>query len=104
MIIKTKNIIVLLVRVAERPAGQMEKDGKQIHWDERIQISVLPFQESKNIMKYSLSPIYADKITRQLESVHWGCLIELEFEKREVISVNILSDVLKDFYEENIEL
>ena len=89
----------LLLNTKHRPAGSMDKDGKHIVWEEREQIIVLPFEEDKTIMKFSLAPQYADKILSTLDACHWGTLIEFELKNKEVISVDIVEDVLKGFYE-----
>lgn len=98
---KSKNIGGLLLKVAHRSAGEMEKNGKLISWEERYQLVILPFEDDRNIVKYSINPACEDKILRQLDEVHWATLIELELDGREVVSVEVVSDILRDFYESN---
>ena len=99
---KAKNIGGLLTDSKWRENGEMEKDGKVIQWPKRFMISVLPFEESRNILKYAVHPKHAERIEKQLADIHWGCLVELEIDGREVVNVNVINDVLADFYEENM--
>lgn len=100
---KQQNIGGLLTDIKNRQAGEMERDGKIISWEERKQIFLLPFEEGRNIVKYCIAPDAVEKVLSNLENVHWGCLVELELNsKRDVISVTVVSDVLKDFYESNV--
>lgn len=104
---KRQNIGGLIIGNKRRKAGQMEKDGKLIEWGERETITILLFEgeNERSIRKYCLSPSYEKKILQGLDILHWGALIELEFDDRnEVISLTVVKDVLKDFYEHEIEL
>lgn len=102
---KQKNVGGLLVAIKNRPAGEMEKNGKVITWESRKQLHILPFESDREIRKYSIAPSKEDFIIQQLEMVHWGALIELELgQKNEVIDITVVSDVLKDFYESEMEV
>lgn len=90
----------LIVKAGFRPAGKMEKDGNSVSWADAYQIFLLSFEEEKEIEKFVVEDEYGESIMQQLETVHWGCFVELEFENRKVVSVNILADVLADFYDE----
>ncbi|MCB6415745.1 hypothetical protein LI221_11845 [Faecalimonas umbilicata] len=89
----------LLVKAGFRPAGKMDKDGKTISWEDAYQIVLLPFEEDKGVKKYTIDSNYTDEIMAKLETIHWGCLVELEFANKKVIALNIVDDVLKNFYE-----
>ena len=98
---KKQNIGGLLINNKRRKAGQMHKDGKLYEWSERETITVLLWEgeNDRSIRKYVLSPNYEKKILQQLDVVHWGALIELDFDdKNEVISLTVVEDILKDFY------
>lgn len=104
---KKKNIGGLLLANKRRKAGQMERDGKVIEWTDREQITLLLFEgeNERSIRKYSVNPHYEKQILQVLDSLHWGALIELDFsDNNEVISLTVVEDILKDFYEGEIEL
>lgn len=98
---KFQNVTGLLVKVGMRPAGEMLKNGEKISWKDEFQIVIIPLEEeSGKSFKYVVEPPYIEKIERQLDEVHWGCLVQLALENRHVTAVEILDDILSDYYEE----
>ncbi len=97
---KIQRIGGLLVKAWFRPAGEMEKNGKIIQWDKIFQIILVLFEEDR-IQKYAVAPEYVEQIQKQLDAVHWGCLIELELNGNKIIDITIVDDALKNFYENN---
>lgn len=91
----------LLAGFKFRKAGQMDKDGKLISWGDAHQIILLPFEDEKGLRKYTVDPICVDEISKKLEAVHWGCLIEMDISNNLVTDVTVIEDVLNDFYEKN---
>lgn len=98
---RNKTIGGLLLNIKLRKAGSMEKDGKQVVWDDAHQITYVPFEEERNIKKATIKPSCVDEIVKKLDSVHWGALIELELSNNLVTDVVVVEDVLADFYENN---
>lgn len=78
----------------------MEKDGRVITWPDAHVIWLVPFEDTV-IRKYVLEPTRASGILDKLDAVHWGCLVSLEFREKYVVSIDIESDLLSDFYENN---
>ena len=103
---KKKNIGGLLLAVKHRKAGSMERENKVIEWADRYQIVLLSFEgeNERAIRKYSISPSYEKNILKGLDLVHWGALLEIELDSSEIVSLTVVSDILKDFYESEIEL
>lgn len=98
---KSKNFIGLILKAGIRKAGKMDVDGKEISWSEGYQIVALPLEdESGKIRKFIVEPSCVDKISQQLDSIHWAALIEIELQGRNAIAIEVLDDVLNDFYEQ----
>ena len=89
----------LLTAIKFRKAGQMEKDGKLLTWDDAVQIILLPFEEEKNIRKYTVEPSCVEAIHQKLKPIHWGCFVEADISNNKVMDITIIEDVLKHFYE-----
>lgn len=81
-----------------RKAGQMEKEGKTIQWEDGYLIYILPFEDTR-VFKYTVHPDCVDQIEHTLEQVHWGAFVELDFSNRQVISLTLLNDILINFYD-----
>lgn len=103
---KKNNFGGLVIAVKHRKAGSMERDNKTITWNERFQVVLISFEgeNERAIRKYSINPEHEKKILQTLDSIHWGCLVELDLENGEIISLTVVEDILKDFYESEIEL
>ncbi len=98
---KFQNVTGLLVKVGLRPAGDMIKNGEKISWSEAFQIVIVPFEdESGKVRKFTVEPSCIEKIERQLNTIHWGCLVQLALDNRKVTAVEILDDILSNYYEQ----
>lgn len=97
---KSQAVGGILLKAWYRPAGSMDKDGKKISWDAGYQIVIVPFEE-EHIQKHMVRPDCVDAIKAQLDTVHWGCLIELELDGKKVKSVEVVTDSLKEVYANN---
>lgn len=98
---KFQNVTGLVMKVGLRHAGEMLKNGEKIAWNEEFQIFIVPLEdESGKSIKYVVEPPYIEKIERLLDDVHWGCLVQLALENRHVTNVEILDDILSNYYEE----
>lgn len=95
-----KRFIALLLDAKDRDAGTMEKDGKTYSWGAGYQLITISLGENL-IKKYMVDENCVKKIQAQLESVHWGCAIELKVRNKRVVEIAIIEDVLKGFFDEN---
>ena len=90
---------IVLLNLKERTAGSMEKDGKSISWNDAIQIVGIRWEDlNGQARKYTVSPSHVKEISRQLEPVHWGAVIELTLENRQVTGIDVISDVMAELY------
>lgn len=94
-----KTLRIILINFKERKAGSMQKDGKEINWNDAIQIVGLGFEDvNGQAKKYIVDPSHVNEITKLLEPVHWGCVLELTLENKQVTAVNVISDVMAHLY------
>lgn len=92
---------IVLLNFKERAAGSMEKDGKTVTWDTAIQIVGINWEDlNGQVRKFTVSPSRVKEISKQLEPVHWGAVIELTLDNRQVTAVNVLADVMASLYAE----
>lgn len=90
---------IVLLNFKERAAGSMEKDGKTVTWDTAIQIVGINWEDlNGQVRKFTVSQNRVKEISKQLEPVHWGAVIELTLENRQVTAVDIISDVMAELY------
>lgn len=91
---------VLVLKTLHRQAGEATIDGKLVSWAEADQILVLPLEsDTGKTLKYVLAPDSAEHILQLLDSVYWGCLVQLNFTGKYVSNIEIVNDWLADFYE-----
>lgn len=103
---KKNNFGGLVIAVKHRKSGSMVRDNKTITWNERFQVVLISFEgeNERAIRKYSINPQHEKKILQTLDAIHWACLVELDLENGEIVELTVVEDVLKDFYEREIEL
>lgn len=85
----------LLMKDAERSKGTATIDGKEVNWDYAYQITLLPLEEKRGVVrKYSVDKDCINSIKEQLANVCWGSYISLELanDGKTVLAVNVICD------------
>lgn len=83
-----------------RSKGQMTdpKTGELITWTEATMLQYLPLGMTEGeIRKSAIAPEALVKVQNALIEVHWGAVVELTIENRQVTEIEVLMDPLSAF-------
>ena len=92
----------LLVALKHRNVGSMKSPttGELVTWDEADQIVIIPWDSTKGeTQKYTISPDYLPKLRQVLADAHWGAVVDLTLEDRQVVGVELVHDAMASLYE-----
>ena len=99
MVLGNSKYRCLILNLYHREAGEMVKDGKTIKWDVANMAVTVPWLDLKGqIRKYKISPAHFDTIQKQLEPVHWGCVVDLTLEDKQVVKLDIVEDIMAGIF------
>lgn len=102
MIKHFQDSLICLLDFRHRNAGSAEIDGKEVSWGDADQLIGIPIENSSaKAMKRTILPEKVEVISKKLEHVSWGALIQLTFSGKYVTDVEVLCDWLTDFYNED---
>lgn len=97
---RNENIRLILFNIRNREAGSMEKNGKEITWDSAVQLIGVPWEDTNGATrKYNIEPSHIKEISTVLEAVHWGCIVDISISQKQVVSLEVVEDVMLPFYE-----
>lgn len=94
---------VLALGMRNRSKGQMTdpKTGEVITWPEATMLQYLPLGMTEGeIRKSAIAPEALVKVQNALIEVHWGCVVEVTIENRQIIDIEVLLDSMSAFCEE----
>lgn len=87
----------LLINVGHRDAGEGEINGQMMKWNEADRIGYIRFSDAKGVLiRRDIRPEFVQKIYAVLEEVSWGALIEVTILGKQVIDVEVISDIFAD--------
>lgn len=95
-----KAVKALALGLKYRAKGQMpdSKTGELITWTEATMLQYLPLGMTEGeIRKNAIAPEALGKVQTALIEVHWGCVVELTIENRQITDVEVLMDPLSAF-------
>ena len=100
---KMVDALFLLFDCRNRQPGSAEIEGKMVSWDRAYQLIGIPIENtSGRLWKHTVAPESVAKVSQKLEDVCWGTLIRLEFSGKQVTDIEVLTDWLGEFYENNM--
>lgn len=98
-----KTVKSLALGLKLRPKGQMpdSKTGELITWTEATMLQYLPLGMTEGeIRKSAIAPEALVKVQNALIEVHWGAVVELTIENRQIVDIEVLLDSMSAFCEE----
>lgn len=88
----------LLINAGHRDAGEGEINGRIRQWKAADRIVYIKlFDEKGLVMRRDIQPEFVQKIYDVLDEVSWGAVIEVTILGKQVVSVEVISDILTDF-------
>lgn len=102
-VVTKKTIKALALGLRNRSKGQMTepKTGELITWTEATMLQYLPLGMTEgDIRKNAIAPEALVKVQNALIEVHWGCVVELTIENRQIVDIEVLLDSMSAFCEE----
>ena len=99
-VVTKRTIKAVILGMRNRSKGQMTdpKTGELITWAEATMLQYLPLGMTEGeIRKSAIAPESLVKVQNALIEVHWGCVVELTIENRQIIDIEVLLDSMSAF-------
>lgn len=98
-----KKLRALALGLKHRDAGQMinPTTKEPISWTEATLLKYLPLGLTEGeIRKSPIAPESLAKVQLALIEVHWGAVVDLTIENRQIAEIEVLMDPLSAFYDD----